>query len=118
MSASVLYDAPGPKAVVRNRIYAVVGSLAIAALIVVSILRLADKGHLAPEMWDIFNYAGMPAEHRRRGARHPRRRSVSPRSVRWSSACSWRIGRGSRTTSRSAGWRPPSIELFRSRAGC
>ncbi|MER7036224.1 amino acid ABC transporter permease, partial [Streptomyces albidoflavus] len=32
MSASVLYDAPGPKAVVRNRVYAVVGSLAIVAL--------------------------------------------------------------------------------------
>ncbi|MBW3704216.1 amino acid ABC transporter permease [Streptomyces griseus] len=59
MSASVLYDAPGPKAAVRNRIYAVVGSVAIAALIAVSIVRLADKGHLAPEMWDIFNYAGI-----------------------------------------------------------
>ncbi|MER7699020.1 amino acid ABC transporter permease [Streptomyces sp. NPDC096095] len=59
MSASVLYDAPGPKAVVRNRVYAVVGSLAIAALIVVSVMRLADKGHLAPAMWDIFNYTGI-----------------------------------------------------------
>ncbi|MFG3498149.1 amino acid ABC transporter permease [Streptomyces sp. NPDC047928] len=59
MSASVLYDAPGPKAVVRNRIYAVVGTLAIVALIVVSILRLSAKGHLAPEMWDIFNYNGI-----------------------------------------------------------
>ncbi|MET8506719.1 amino acid ABC transporter permease [Streptomyces sp. NPDC004787] len=59
MSASVLFDAPGPKARVRNRIYAVVGSLAILALLAVSVLRLADKGHLAPEMWDIFNYAGI-----------------------------------------------------------
>ncbi|MFD9795273.1 amino acid ABC transporter permease [Streptomyces sp. NPDC059070] len=59
MSASVLYDAPGPKAVVRNRIYAVVGSLAILALLAVSIVRLSDKGHLAPEMWDIFNYSGI-----------------------------------------------------------
>ncbi len=59
MSASVLYDAPGPKALVRNRIYAVVGTVVIAALLVVSVLRLADKGHLAPEMWDIFNYAGI-----------------------------------------------------------
>lgn len=59
MSASVLYDAPGPKAVVRNRVYAVVGSLAIVALLAVGVMRLADKGHLAPEMWDIFNYTGI-----------------------------------------------------------
>lgn len=59
MSASVLYDAPGPKAVVRNRVYAVVGSLAIVALLAVGVMRLADKGHLAPEMWDIFNYSGI-----------------------------------------------------------
>ncbi|MFI6645080.1 amino acid ABC transporter permease [Streptomyces sp. NPDC050504] len=59
MSASVLYDAPGPKAVVRNRIFAVIGSLAIAALLVVSVMRLSDKGHLAAGMWDIFNYAGI-----------------------------------------------------------
>lgn len=59
MSASVLYDAPGPKAVVRNRVYAVVGSLAIIALLAVGVMRLADKGHLAPEMWDIFNYSGI-----------------------------------------------------------
>ncbi|WP_438291314.1 amino acid ABC transporter permease [Streptomyces sp. HUAS TT7] len=59
MSASVLYDAPGPKAVVRNRIYAVVGSLALIALIALAIVRLADKGHLDYAMWDIFNYAGI-----------------------------------------------------------
>ncbi|MCX4735228.1 amino acid ABC transporter permease [Streptomyces sp. NBC_01363] len=59
MSASVLYDTPGPKATVRNRIYAVVGFLAILALLALSFVRLSDKGHLAPEMWDIFNYAGI-----------------------------------------------------------
>ncbi|RST18196.1 amino acid ABC transporter permease [Streptomyces sp. WAC05374] len=59
MSASVLFDAPGPKAVIRNRIYAVIGTLAIVGLLAVTIVRLGDKGHLAPEMWDIFNYAGI-----------------------------------------------------------
>ncbi|MFD3942842.1 amino acid ABC transporter permease [Streptomyces sp. NPDC058579] len=59
MSASVLFDTPGPKARVRNRIYAVVGSLAILALLAVSVVRLADKGHFDPAMWDIFNYAGI-----------------------------------------------------------
>ncbi|MEU7282278.1 amino acid ABC transporter permease [Streptomyces sp. NPDC045431] len=59
MSASVLFDAPGPKAVIRNRVYAVIGTLAVVGLLAVTIVRLSDKGHLAPEMWDIFNYAGI-----------------------------------------------------------
>ncbi|GAA0476650.1 amino acid ABC transporter permease [Streptomyces olivaceiscleroticus] len=59
MSSSVLYDAPGPKARVRNRIYTVVGALAVLALIVFAVARLAAKGQFAPEMWDIFNYAGV-----------------------------------------------------------
>ncbi|MFG2333511.1 amino acid ABC transporter permease [Streptomyces sp. NPDC048604] len=59
MSASVLYDAPGPKARIRNRVFAVGGSAVILALIAVSIMRLEEKGHLAYEMWDIFNYAGI-----------------------------------------------------------
>ncbi|MFC6067374.1 amino acid ABC transporter permease [Streptomyces ochraceiscleroticus] len=59
MSSSVLYDAPGPKARVRNRVYSVVGALAVLALIVFAVMRLAAKGQFAPEMWDIFNYAGV-----------------------------------------------------------
>ncbi|MEU3820017.1 amino acid ABC transporter permease [Streptomyces sp. NPDC030392] len=59
MSASVLYDAPGPKAIIRNRVYAVLGTLVVLALIGLSIARLAQKGHFAPGMWDIFNYAGI-----------------------------------------------------------
>ncbi|MDN3292720.1 amino acid ABC transporter permease [Streptomyces ficellus] len=59
MSASVLFDAPGPKAIVRNRVYAVLGTATILGLLAVMIVRLSEKGHLAPEMWDIFNYAGI-----------------------------------------------------------
>ncbi|GAA2925869.1 amino acid ABC transporter permease [Streptomyces enissocaesilis] len=59
MSSTVLYDAPGPKARVRNRVYTVVGSLWVLGLIAFAVYRLADGGHLAPEMWDIFNYAGV-----------------------------------------------------------
>lgn len=59
MSASVLYDAPGPKARLRNRIYTAVGSLAVLGLIVFAIFRLHDKGQLEPEVWDIFNNAGV-----------------------------------------------------------
>ncbi|MGW0563956.1 amino acid ABC transporter permease [Streptomyces sp. NPDC003016] len=61
MSSTVLYDAPGPKARVRNRVYTVVGSLGVLGLIAFAVYRLADGGHLAPEMWDIFNYAGVRA---------------------------------------------------------
>ncbi|BBJ40513.1 amino acid ABC transporter permease [Streptomyces antimycoticus] len=59
MSSSVLYDAPGPKARIRNRIYSIVGGLAVLGLIVFAVVRLNDKGQFAPEMWDIFNYAGV-----------------------------------------------------------
>ncbi|MFI0820286.1 amino acid ABC transporter permease [Streptomyces sp. NPDC021098] len=59
MSASVLYDAPGPKARIRNRVYSVVGTLAVLGLIVFAVARLNAKGQFAPEMWDIFNYAGV-----------------------------------------------------------
>ena len=57
--ASVLYDVPGPRSKARNRIYAVVGTLAVVALIAFVVLRLDAKGQFAPEMWDIFNYAGV-----------------------------------------------------------
>jgi glutamate transport system permease protein len=59
MSASVLYDAPGPKARVRNLIYSVVGTLLVLGLIGVIVARLAAEGEFAPAMWDIFNYAGI-----------------------------------------------------------
>ncbi|WP_030877176.1 MULTISPECIES: amino acid ABC transporter permease [unclassified Streptomyces] len=59
MSASVLFDAPGPKARVRNVIYSVVGSLALLALVAWVFLRLSDKGQFDGALWDIFNYAGI-----------------------------------------------------------
>ncbi|MFI8854847.1 amino acid ABC transporter permease [Streptomyces sp. 891-h] len=59
MSASVLFDAPGPKARVRNLIYSVVGSIGLVALIAWVCYRLYDKGQFAGELWDIFNYAGI-----------------------------------------------------------
>lgn len=59
MSANVLFDAPGPKARVRNIIYTVIGSLAVIGGIVWVILRLNDKGEFDPDLWDIFNYSGI-----------------------------------------------------------
>ncbi|MGW1029765.1 amino acid ABC transporter permease [Streptomyces sp. NPDC002577] len=59
MSSSVLYDAPGPRARVRNIVYTVVGSAAVLGLIVFAIYRLNVKGVLEPEVWNIFNNAGV-----------------------------------------------------------
>lgn len=59
MSSSVLFDAPGPKARMRNRLYAVIGSAGLLALLGFVVYRLAAKGQFDGAMWDIFNYAGV-----------------------------------------------------------
>ncbi|MCZ4095502.1 amino acid ABC transporter permease [Streptomyces sp. SID13666] len=59
MTASVLYDAPGPRTRLRNRIYTVVGSLALAGLLVFFAMRLNSKGEFKSYMWDLFQYAGV-----------------------------------------------------------
>ncbi|MFC4497858.1 amino acid ABC transporter permease [Streptomyces ovatisporus] len=59
MSSSVLFDAPGPKARMRNRLYAVIGTAGLLALLGFVAYRLAAKGQFDGAMWDIFNYAGV-----------------------------------------------------------
>ncbi|MBL1085109.1 amino acid ABC transporter permease [Streptomyces actinomycinicus] len=59
MTSSVLYDAPGPKARVRNRFYTAIGSLALVGLLVFVVYRLDVKGQLDPKVWNIFNNAGV-----------------------------------------------------------
>ncbi|WP_369213968.1 amino acid ABC transporter permease [Streptomyces flavofungini] len=59
MSSSVLYDSPGPKARVRNRVYSVIGTAAILGLVVFVVMRLADRGHFEPEVWQTFNYSNV-----------------------------------------------------------
>ncbi|MFD8419595.1 amino acid ABC transporter permease [Streptomyces sp. NPDC059466] len=61
MTSSVLYDAPGPKARVRNRLYTVLGSVALAALLAFVVYRLDAKNQLDPDVWNIFNNAGVRA---------------------------------------------------------
>ena len=54
MASSVLFDAPGPRALVRNRVIAVV-SVALAAVAVWAVFaRLADKGQLTAAKWRPF----------------------------------------------------------------
>lgn len=54
MSASVLFDAPGPKARRRNAILGAVVSAFILALLAVAFWRLADKGQFDAFKWKPF----------------------------------------------------------------
>ncbi|MGV0742311.1 amino acid ABC transporter permease [Mycolicibacterium sp. XJ870] len=53
-SASVLYDAPGPRARARNRVFNLVAALLIALAIWVVYSRLNAKGQLTAEKWEPF----------------------------------------------------------------
>lgn len=59
MSASVLYDVPGPRARRRNLLYSVVGGAALLGLLVFVVLRLYSQGQFESYMWDLFEYNGI-----------------------------------------------------------
>ena len=54
MSASVLFDDPGPKTRTRHRIYTVVVIVAIVVLLGALVLRLDRTGQLAYQLWEPF----------------------------------------------------------------
>jgi glutamate transport system permease protein len=54
MSASVLFDAPGPRARARYRLLTVVGLILIAGFVAFALWKLGEKGNLAPEKWTPF----------------------------------------------------------------
>jgi len=54
--SSVLYDVPGPKAIVRNRILAVVTVLVVLAILGFIVYRLAATGQFTAEKWRIFTF--------------------------------------------------------------
>ncbi|BBY77915.1 glutamate ABC transporter permease [Mycolicibacterium parafortuitum] len=54
MAGSVLFDAPGPRAIVRNRVISVVTLVALAAVIWVVYSRLNSRGQLTAEKWEPF----------------------------------------------------------------
>ncbi|WP_210438850.1 amino acid ABC transporter permease [Nocardioides xinjiangensis] len=54
MSASVLFDAPGPKTVARHRVYSVVSVVALLALVAFAVWKLYDAGQLEYELWEPF----------------------------------------------------------------
>ncbi|MFC6881088.1 MULTISPECIES: amino acid ABC transporter permease [Actinomadura] len=52
--ATVLFDAPGPRARARHRVLTAVSGLVLLGLIALLVMRLNDKGQFAKELWDPF----------------------------------------------------------------
>ena len=55
----MLYDTPGPRALVRNRVISVVALAAIAALVWFVVTRLQAKGQLTVQKWEPFTTADL-----------------------------------------------------------
>ena len=56
---SVLYDVPGPKAIARNRVLAVVTVIVVAAVLGFIGYRLALSGQFSPDKWGLFTYSAV-----------------------------------------------------------
>lgn len=54
MSGSVLFDAPGPRAIARQRLYTVVAAVLLAASIVYAVIRLEQNGQFEYQKWEPF----------------------------------------------------------------
>jgi glutamate transport system permease protein len=54
MSAPVLFDVPGPKALARIRIGTVVGTIIVLAVIAFVLARLGGHGQLDPQRWSVL----------------------------------------------------------------
>jgi glutamate transport system permease protein len=54
MSASVLYDSPGPKTVARHRMYSIIAVLALIGVITLVVIRLQEQGQFAYALWEPF----------------------------------------------------------------
>ncbi|GAA3900242.1 amino acid ABC transporter permease [Microbacterium invictum] len=56
---SVLYDVPGPRAVLRNRILGVVTVLVVLGAIGFVIWRMAEAGQFSAQKWQVFSYGAI-----------------------------------------------------------
>lgn len=59
MSSSVLYDVPGPRAQLRNRVLGVATILLVIAGVAFVIWRLFDTGQFSAEKWELFSYTAV-----------------------------------------------------------
>lgn len=57
MSTSVLYDVPGPRAIARNRLLAVLTVVAVAAILGFLMYRFYLSGQFSAQKWAIFTYS-------------------------------------------------------------
>lgn len=57
--SSVLYDVPGPRAIVRNRILGVITVLVVLAVIGFFVWRLAATGQFTAQKWAAFTYTNV-----------------------------------------------------------
>ena len=53
---TVLYDAPGPKAIIRNRTTGIVGTLLLVAIVGFVLYRLIATGQFEPRLWSWITY--------------------------------------------------------------
>jgi glutamate transport system permease protein len=54
MSASLLFDSPGPRTIARHRVYTVIAVVVLIAFIGYVVKRLADEGQFEYDMWEVF----------------------------------------------------------------
>lgn len=54
MADSVLFDAPGPKAIARQRTYTIIAAVLLAAVLGYVVYRLNDAGQFAYALWEPF----------------------------------------------------------------
>lgn len=52
--SNVLFDAPGPKARARQRMFTIIGAVLVALIVVVVVLKLNSAGQFEAKMWDPF----------------------------------------------------------------
>ena len=57
--SSVLYDVPGPRAIARNRILAVVTVVVVAAVIGFVVYRMAATGQFTADKWYVFTFTNV-----------------------------------------------------------
>ncbi|WP_434143063.1 ABC transporter permease subunit [Leucobacter sp. gxy201] len=57
MSTSVLYDVPGPRAIARNRLLAVLTVLVVVAVLGFLVYRFTVTGQFSPKKWGLFSYS-------------------------------------------------------------
>ncbi|GAB2565544.1 amino acid ABC transporter permease [Leucobacter ruminantium] len=59
MSTSVLYDVPGPRAILRNRVIAVITVVGVGAIVAFILYRFALSGQFSATKWGIFTYTAI-----------------------------------------------------------